>query len=73
MEALATKTTNPTLQPIPVTKGERLELQKKLYNYIIKKWNIKDKDYIQLNRAEISQAIEITMRASISETTLWAC
>lgn len=57
MEALATKTTKPKLEPIEVTKGERLELQKKLYNYIIKKWNKSEKDDISLNRAEISQAI----------------
>lgn len=57
MEALATKTTKPTLEPIPVNKGERLELQKKLYNYIITKWNKSNKDIIPLNRAEISQAI----------------
>ncbi|GHQ64908.1 hypothetical protein VN0401_00020 [Helicobacter pylori] len=56
MEA-ATKTTKPTLEPIPVNKGERLELQKKLYNYIITKWNKSDKNNIPLNRAEISQAI----------------
>lgn len=57
MGALATKTTKPTLEPIEVTKGERLELQKKLYNYIIKKWNKSDKDNIPLNRAEISKSI----------------
>ncbi|MGL2361449.1 hypothetical protein ACOWK0_07815 [Helicobacter pylori] len=57
MEALATKTTKPTLEPIPVNKGERLELQKKLYNYIITKWDKSNKDFIPLNRAEISQAI----------------
>lgn len=57
MGALATKTTKTTLEPIEVTKGERLELQKKLYNYIIKKWNKSDKDDIPLNRLEISQAI----------------
>lgn len=57
MGALATKTTKPKLEPIEVTKGERLELQKKLYNYIIKKWNKSDKDHIPLNRLEISQAI----------------
>lgn len=58
MEALATKTTKPLLETISVSKGERLELQKKLYNYIITKWNESDKDFISLNRAEISQAIE---------------
>lgn len=58
MEALATKTTKPILETIPVPKGERLELQKKLYNYIITKWNESDKDFIALNRSEISQAIE---------------
>lgn len=57
MEALVAKTTKPKLEPIPVNKGERLELQKKLYNYIISKWNKSDKDGIPLNRAEISQAI----------------
>lgn len=57
MEALVTKTTKSKLEPIPVNKGERLELQKKLYNYIVKKWNRIDKDDIPLNRAEISQAI----------------
>lgn len=57
MEALATKTTKPTLETIDVIKGERLELQKKLYNYIIAKWNKSDKNDIPLNRAEISQAI----------------
>ncbi|GAA6982771.1 hypothetical protein HpCHC60_06850 [Helicobacter pylori] len=57
MEALATKTTKPILETISVSKGERLELQKKLYNYIITKWNESDKDFIPLNRAEISQAI----------------
>ena len=58
MEALATKTTNPILETISVSKGERLELQKKLYNYIVTKWNKSDKDFVSLNRAEISQAIE---------------
>lgn len=58
MGALATKTTNPILETIPVSKGERLQLQKKLYNYIITKWNESDKDSISLNRAEISRAIE---------------
>ena len=58
MEALATKATKPILEPIPVDKGERLELQKKLYNYIITKWNNSNEAYIPLNRAEISQAIE---------------
>ncbi|WRD33090.1 hypothetical protein E5K52_07745 [Helicobacter pylori] len=57
METLATKTTKPTLEPIPVNKGERLELQKKLYNYIITKWNNSNEAYITLNRSEISQAI----------------
>lgn len=57
MEALATKTTKRTLEPIPVTKGERLEMQKKLYNYIVAKWNNTNQDNIPLNRAEISQAI----------------
>lgn len=57
MEALATKKTKPTLEPIEVTKGERLELQKKLYNYIIAKWNNGEKDNIPLNRAEISKSI----------------
>ena len=60
MESVATKLTKPTkptLEPIEVTKGELLELQKKLYNYIITKWNNSDKDYIALNRAEISKAI----------------
>lgn len=57
MEGLATKTTKPTLETIPVSKGERLELQKKLYNYIINKWNESDKEFVSLNRAEISQAI----------------
>ena len=57
METLATKTTNPTLEPIPVNKCERLELQKNLYNYIIAKWNKSDKDDIPLNRLEISQNI----------------
>lgn len=57
MEVLVTKKTKPTLEPIPVNKGERLELQKNLYNYIIKKWNKSDKDDISLNRAEISQSI----------------
>lgn len=57
MGALATKTTKPILETILVSKGERLELQKKLYNYIITKWNGSDKDFIPLNRAEISQAI----------------
>lgn len=57
MEALATKTTKPQLDPIEVIKGERLELQKKLYNYIIAKWNQSEKEYIPLSRAEISQAI----------------
>ena len=57
MGALATKTTKPILETISVSKGERLELQKKLYNYIITKWNESDKDFIPLNRAEISQAI----------------
>lgn len=57
MEALATKTTKPKLEPIEITKGERLELQKKLYNYIIEKWNKTDKFNIPLNRLEISQAI----------------
>lgn len=57
MEVLATKKTKSTLEPIPVNKGERLELQKKLYNYIISKWNKTDKDDISLKRAEISQAI----------------
>ncbi|MGL2603793.1 hypothetical protein ACQJ5U_07615 [Helicobacter pylori] len=57
MEALLTKKTKPTLEPIEVNKGERLELQKKLYNYIITKWNNSDKDEIPLNRTEISQAI----------------
>lgn len=57
MEALATKTAKPTLEPIPVSKGERLELQKKLYNYIITKWNNTNQDSIPLNRVEISQAI----------------
>ena len=57
MHALATKTTKPKLEPIPVDKGERLELQKKLYNYIIAKWNKSDKADIPLNRAEISQVI----------------
>ncbi len=57
MEALATKITKPTLEPIEVNKGERLELQKKLYNYIIKKWNNTSQDNIPLNRSEISQAI----------------
>lgn len=57
MEALATKATKPKLEPIPVNNGERLELQKKLYNYIIAKWNKSDKDDIPLTRAEISQAI----------------
>lgn len=58
MEALATKTTNPILKTISVYRGERLELQKKLYNYIITKWNDSEKDFISLNRAEISQSIE---------------
>lgn len=58
MEPLATKATNPILETIPIYKGERLELQKKLYNYIITKWNESDKDFIPLNRSEISQAIE---------------
>ncbi|BEE29675.1 hypothetical protein ATCC49503_11950 [Helicobacter pylori] len=57
MERVATKKTNPTLEPIAVTKGERLELQKNLYNYIIKKWNNTNQDKIPLNRVEISQAI----------------
>ena len=57
MEALATKPIKPILETISVCKGERLELQKKLYNYIITKWNESDKDFITLNRAEISQAI----------------
>lgn len=57
MEALATNTTKPILEPIPVSKGERLELQKKLYNYIIAKWNNSGKDYVPLNRAEISKEI----------------
>ena len=57
MGALATKTTNPILETISVSKGERFELQKKLYNYIITKWNESDKDFISLNRAETSQAI----------------
>lgn len=57
MEALATKATKPTLETIPVNKGERLELQKKLYNYIIEKWNNSNENNIPLNRAEISQAI----------------
>ena len=57
MESLVTKKTKPTLEPIQVIKCERLELQKKLYNYIIKKWNKTDRDDITLNRAEISQAI----------------
>lgn len=57
MEALATKATKPILETISVSKGERLELQKKLYNYIITKWNKSDKNNIPLNRAEISQAI----------------
>ena len=57
MGLLATKTTNPILETIPVPKGERLELQKNLYNYIITKWNKSEKDFIPLNRAEISQAI----------------
>lgn len=57
MEALATKTTKPKLEPIQVNKGERLELQKKLYNYIINKWNKSDEADIPLSRAEISQAI----------------
>ena len=57
MGALATKTTNPTIETIPVNKGERLELQKKLYNYIIAKWNNTNENNIPLNRAEISQAI----------------
>lgn len=57
MGVLATKTTKPILETISVSKGERLELQKKLYNYIITKWNESDKDFIPLNRAEISQAI----------------
>ena len=54
MEALVT---NPKLEPIPVNKCERLELQKKLYNYIIEKWNKSNENNIPLNRAEISQAI----------------
>ena len=58
MGVLATTTTNPTLEVISVSKGERMELQKKLYNYIITKWNESDKDFISLNRAEISEAIE---------------
>lgn len=58
MGELATKATKPILETIPVSKGRRLELQKKLYNYIITKWNKSDKDFISLNRAEISQAIE---------------
>ncbi|GAA7926964.1 hypothetical protein HpBT060_15110 [Helicobacter pylori] len=57
MEALSAKTTKHILEKIPVSKGERLELQKELYNYIIEKWNKGDKDFIPLNRAEISQAI----------------
>lgn len=57
MEALATKTTKPKLEPIEVTKGGRLELQKNLYNYIIKKWNKSDKANIPINRLEISEAI----------------
>lgn len=57
MGELATKTTKPILETIPVSKGERLELQKKLYNYIVTKWNESDKDFIMLNRAEISQTI----------------
>lgn len=57
MGSLATKTTKPTLEPIPVNEGERLELQKKLYNYIIAKWNNTNENNIPLNRAEISQAI----------------
>ena len=57
MGVLATKTTNPILETISVSKGERLELQKKLYNYIITKWNESDKEFIPLNRSEISQAI----------------
>lgn len=57
MGALATKATKPILETISVSKGERLELQKKLYNYIVSKWNESDKESIPLNRAEISQAI----------------
>lgn len=57
MSVLATKTTKPILETISVSEGERLELQKKLYNYIITKWNERDKDFTALNRAEISQAI----------------
>ena len=57
MEATATKTTKPLINTIEVTKGERLELQKKLYNYIVTKWNKSNQDNIPLNRAEISQAI----------------
>lgn len=57
MGALVTKTTHPELEPIVVTRGERLELQKKLYNYIIKKWNKSAKDNTPLNRLEISQEI----------------
>lgn len=57
MEALATKTTNSPLGAMPVSKGERLELQKKLYNYIIAKWNKSNKDHMLLNRSEISRAI----------------
>lgn len=58
MEALATKTTKPILETISFSKGERLELQKKLYNYIVTKWNESDKDFVPLSRVEISQAIE---------------
>lgn len=57
MGGLATKTTKPILETIAVSKGERLELQKKLYNYIITEWNESDKDFIALNRSKISQAI----------------
>lgn len=57
MQALATKTTKPKLEPIPVKEGERLWLQKKLYNYIIAKWNKSDKALIPLNRAEVSKSI----------------
>lgn len=57
MEALATETTKPKLELIKVTRGERLELQKKLYNYIVKKWNNSNKADIPLNRLEISKAI----------------
>lgn len=62
MEALATKTTKPILELIPVNNGERLELQKKLYNYIIAKWNKSGKDNIPLNRDEIRKAIGCEVR-----------